>query len=184
MRVDASDVTIQLRRMSSQRWSLAFTALVAATLVPIVTGIAGSGQSPVVLALVVGLAGAAVTQPDSHVGLGVPFVAVWHWTASTGASTDGWALVVALCLFAFHTIVALMSTTPPRATIDRTSMVRWLRRGLTVALATGAVWALVQLVEQQGFAGSAIVTAAGFVVASALMVVIITYRRSGSERAA
>lgn len=179
MRLDATDVTIQLRRMSSQRWSLAFAALVTATLVPIVTGVAGSGQSPVVLALVVGLAGAAVTQPDSHVALAVPFIAVWHWTASTGASTNGWALVVALCLFAFHTIVALMSTTPPRATIDRISTVRWLRRSLLIVLATGGVWLLVVLVEERRFAGSVTVTTAGFVAATSLMVALITFRRSG-----
>lgn len=176
--IDTTDVTTQLQRMSAQRWSLAFSALVAATLVPIVTGVAGSGQSPIVLAIVVGLAGAAVTQPDSHVALAVPFVAVWHWMASTDASTTGWALVVALCLFAFHTIVALLATTPPRATIDRGSCDRWLRRSVLVVLATGAVWLLVQLVAQQRFAGSAIITAAGFVVATMLMVAMITARRS------
>jgi hypothetical protein len=181
MRVDATDVATQLRRMSPQRWSLAFAALVAAASVPIVTGIAGSGQSPVVLAVVLGLAGAATAQPDSHVGLTVPVVAVWHWTASTSASTSGWALVVALCLFSFHTIVALMSTTPPRATIDRRSSERWLRRGITVALATGAVWALVRIVDQQRVAGSAILTAAGFVVATSLMVATITSRRSAPK---
>ncbi len=178
MRVDTNDVATQLRRMSSQRWTLAFAALVAATLAPIVTGIAGSGQSPVVLAIVVGLAGAAVTQPDSHIALTVPFVAVWHWTASTSASSSGWALVVALCLFAFHAIVALMATMPARATIDRRSGARWLRRGLVVALTAGAVWLLVQVVEQQRFAGSAIVTACGFVAATTLMMAMIASRRS------
>ena len=173
MSVDAADVTDRLRRMSPQRWSLAFTAVVSATLVPIVTGIAGSGQSPIVLALVVGLAGASVTQPDSHIALTVPVVALWHWTASVDASTTGWVLVVALCLFAFHTLVALMATTPPRATVDRRSCARWLRRGMLVALATGAVWLLVVVVEQQRLAGSAIMTAAGFVAATTLMVAMI-----------
>lgn len=184
MRLDATDVTIQLRRMSSQRWSLAFAALVTATLVPIVTGVAGSGQSPVVLALVVGLAGAAVTQPDSHVALAVPFIAVWHWTASTEASTNGWALVVGICLFAFHAVVALMATTPPRATIDLRSCTTWLRRSLVVVLATVGVWLLVTLVERRQLAGSAIITATGFVVATSLMVALIAFRRSGPDRAA
>lgn len=181
--IDSADVTAHVRRMSPQRWSLAFTAVAVATLVPITTGIAGSGQSPVILAIVVGLAGASVTQPDSHVALTVPLVALWHWTASTEASTGPWALVVALCLFAFHTLVALMATTPPRATIDRRSCARWLRRSLAVALATGAVWLLVVVVDQQRLAGSALLTAAGFVLATTLMVAMINPRRSGPPTA-
>lgn len=178
MSVAASDVTDQLRRMSPQRWSFAFVAVVAATAIPIVTGIAGSGQSPIVLALVVGLAGAAVTQPDSHTALGVPVITLWHWTASTDASLDAWVLLVALLLLAFHTLVSLMATTPARATIDRESSTRWLRRGVLVAFATGTVWLIVVVVDRQRLAGSALLTAAGFVVAIVLMVAMINPRRS------
>ncbi len=178
MSVEAAELAGRLRRMSPQRWSLAFAAVVAATIVPIVTGIVGSGQSPIVLAIVVGLAGASVAQPDSHIALVVPLVAVWHWTASTDASVSGWAIVVALCLLAFHTLVALMSTTPPRATVDRRSAARWLRRSLAVAVATGVMWLLVRIVEQQRLAGNSIVTAAGLVLATTLMVAMINPRRS------
>jgi hypothetical protein len=180
--VDTADVAAQVRRMSPQRWSLAFAALVAAALVPIVTGVAGSGQSPVILAIVVGLAGASVTQPDSHVALTVPLVGAWHWTASTDASTSGWALAVAVCLFAFHTLVALMSTTPARATIDTRSVVRWLRRSVAVVAATGAVWVLVHATDRIDLAGSAVVTTIGFVAAITLMVALVTPRRTEPRR--
>ncbi len=176
--VDTTDIAVQVRKMSPQRWAMAFAAVVAAALVPIVTGLAGSGQSPVILAVVVGLAGASATQPDSHVALTVPLVGVWHWTASTDASTSGWVLVVAVCLFAFHTLVALMSTTPPRATVDTRTAVRWLRRSIVVASATGAVWALVVAVDRVDLAGSAVVTTIGFVAAITLMVALIAPRRS------
>jgi len=176
--VDTADVAAQVRRMSPQRWSLAFAAVVAAALVPIVTGVAGSGQSPVILAVVVGLAGASVTQPDSHVALTVPLVGVWHWTASTDASTSGWALAVAVCVFAFHTLVALMSTTPPRATIDTRSVVRWLRRSVVVVAATVAVWVLVNAADRVDLTGSPVVTTIGFVAAIVLMLALITPRRS------
>lgn len=178
MSVDTADVTDRLRRMSPQRWWFAFAAVATAAFVPIVTGIAGSGQSPIVLALVVGLAGASVTQPDSYVALTVPVVALWHWTASVDASTTGWVLVVALCLFSFHTLVALMATTPARATVDHRSCARWLRRGVLVTLATGAMWSVVAAVDQQRLAGSAIMTAAAFVAAAVLMVAVISNRRS------
>jgi hypothetical protein len=180
--VDAADVAAQVRRMSPQRWSLAFAAVVAATLAPIATGVAGSSQSPVILAVVAGLAGASVTQPDSQVALTVPLVTVWHWTAATDASTSGWSLAVAMCLFAFHTLVALMSTTPPRATIDPRSMVRWLRRSMLAGSATVAVWLLVAAVDRLDLAGSSIVTAVGFVAATTLMVAMIAPRRSRQER--
>lgn len=180
--VDSADVAAQVRRMSPQRWSFAFAALVAAALVPIVTGVAGSGQSPVILAVVIGLAGASVTQPDSHVALMVPIVGGWHWTASTDASTSGWALAVAVCLFAFHTLVALMSTTPPRATIDTRSVLRWLRRSIVVTSATAVVWVLVVTVDRVDLAGSAVVTTAGFVAATTLMVALIVPRRSQPSR--
>jgi hypothetical protein len=176
--MNSADVASQLRRMSPQRWFLAFAAVVSGMLVPIVTGIAGSGQSPIVLAVVVGLAGASVTRPDSHVALMVPLIAVWHWTASADASTSAWALVVALCLFVFHTLVALMSTTPPRATIDAGSVFRWLRRSVVVASATGTMWLLVVGVDQLDLAGSAIVTAIGFVAATTLLVAMIAPRRT------
>lgn len=180
--VDAADVAAQVRKMSPQRWSLAFAALVAAALVPIVTGVAGSGQSPVILAVVVGLAGAAVTQPDSHIALMVPLVGVWHWTASTDASTSGWALVVAVCLLAFHALVALMSTTPSRATVDTRSVVRWLRRSGAVVAATVTVWVLVVTVDSVDLAGNAVVTAIGFVAAITLMAALIGPRRADPRR--
>jgi len=180
--VDPTDIAVQVRKMSPQRWAMAFAAVVAAALVPIVTGLAGSGQSPVILAVVVGLAGASATQPDSHVALTVPLVGVWHWTASTDASTSGWVLVVAVCLFAFHTLVALMSTTPPRATVDTRTAVRWLGRSIVVASATGAVWALVIAVDRVDLAGSAVVTTIGFVAATTLMVALIAPRRSQPSR--
>ena len=176
--VDTADVAAQVRRMSPQRWALGFAAVVAAALVPIVTGVAGSGQSPIILAVVVGLAGASVTQPDSHVALGVPLVGFWHWTASTGASTSGWVFAVAVCAFAFHTLVALMSTTPPRATIDAGSVVRWLRRSVVIVAATVAVWVLVNAAERIDLSGSAVVTTTGFVAAIVLMLALITPRRS------
>ena len=47
---------------------------------------AGSGPSPIMLALVVGLAVASIAQPDSHVAVAIPVVVVWHWIASTGVS--------------------------------------------------------------------------------------------------
>jgi len=181
--VDAADVATQLQRMSLQRWSLAFAGLLAATLAAVTTGIAGSGQSPLVLALVVGLAGAAIAQPDSHIAIGVPVVTLWYWTASTGASTNPSSLVVAVCLFAFHTVVALMAMTPPRATIDPRSGARWLRRCLVVVLATVGVWLLVVLVGRRQLPGSATVTATGLVVATTLMVAFIASRRSGPEDA-
>jgi len=176
--IEAADVAAQVRRMSPQRWSLAFAAVLVATLVPIVTGIAGSGQSPILLAIIVGLAGASVTQPDSHVALTVPLVAVWHWTASTSAPLNAWALVVALGLLGFHTLVALMATTPSRATIDSRSVGRWLRRGALIASATGAVWLLVVGVDRLDLAGSATVTTIGLVAATTLMVAMIAPRRS------
>ncbi len=180
--VDPSDIAVRVRKMSPQRWVLTFTAVVSAALVPIVTGLAGSGQSPIILAIVMGLAGASATQPDSHLALTVPLVGVWHWTASTDASISGWALLVALCLFSFHTLVALMSTTPPRSTVDTLTAVRWLRRSIVVASATGAVWALVVAVDRIDLAGSTVVTTIGFVAATTLMVALLAPRRPQPNR--
>jgi hypothetical protein len=74
-----------------------------------------------------------------------------------------------------------MSTTPPRATIDRRSLVRWLRQSALVSLATGATWLLVVGVDRLDLAGSAMITTMGLVAATTLMVAMIAPRRSHAD---
>ena len=70
-------------------------------------------------------------------------VVVVQWLASTHDATTAWASLVALCLFVFRIVIALMALTPVTATVGRSILLRWSRRSGWIVVATIGAWALV-----------------------------------------
>ena len=160
----------QLGHVSRQRWGLIAAALIAAAAASTSTALAAGHQTSVVFALIIGLAVASVMSPDTHAATAVEVIVVWQWLASTDDPTNAWAIPTALCLFLFHTVVALMAVTPTNANVDRSMLLRWSRRSAYVVVATIGMWALVVVLHERRASGSAAVTLAGFVMLTVLMV--------------
>jgi hypothetical protein len=161
----------KLQRVSWQRWGFIAISVIAAAAASSSTAFAAGHQIFVVFALVVGFAIASAISPDTHAATAVEVIVVWQWFASTDDPTNAWAIPTALCLFVFHTAIALMALTPMTANVGRSILVRWSRRGGYAVVATIAVWALVIVLHERRAAGSAALTLAGFVALTGLIVV-------------
>ena len=164
-------------RVSRQRWALIGLAVGSAAAASISTAIA-SNQNRVIFALIVVLAAASAISPDSHIATTTEVVVVVQWLASTGGDTTGWAIGVALCLFAFHAAIALMALTPVTTSLDRSILVRWSRRSVSVVIATLAMGALVWAMNERQASGSGALTAAGL---AALAGLVLATRKSSTE---
>ena len=108
------------------------------------------------------LALAAASIPDSHTALAVEGLVVWQWLASTDDPTSAWVIPLALCLFVFHTVIALMAVTPISAVVDRSILVRWGAERVVV-VATIGVWVLAFVMDERRAPGNAALTFVGFV---------------------
>ena len=80
---------------------------------------------------------------------------------------------LAILLFVFHSVIALMAVTPINAHIRGSLLRRWLRRSGYVVAATVGVWAIVFVMDQRRATGSAVLTVVGF---ATLTVLILTMR--------
>ena len=120
---------------------------------------------------IVGFAVASVLLPDSHAATAVGAIVVLQWLATVDGTTSGWAILVALCLFVLHASVGLMALAPISATIDRSIVLRWARRSGSIVVATIAMWAVVVVMNERRAAGSAVLTAIGFISLTGLMLV-------------
>ena len=174
MSVELADAGRRFARVSPQRWSLSFAALLAAAIAPVATGLAGDSLSLFAIVLVIALAALTVVRPGADTAVAVLIAVVWYWLAAVDDTTSPWVLAVAGALFAFHTIVALLATTAPTATIDRASMRRWAVRSAPVAAAIVASWLAVVAFDRGSNPGSVWLTALALVVAAALAAALRT----------
>ena len=92
----------RLALVSAQRWVFVAIAVSSVVAASATTAVVGGGQTPIVLALLIGLAVAAAIRPDSHTALLVETIVVWQWFAGVDDTTSPGALAVAMCLFVFH----------------------------------------------------------------------------------
>ena len=158
-------------RVTHQRWALMATGVIAASAASTFTAVAADGRIGVAFATIVVFAVASVLLPDSHAATIAEAIVVLQWLLITDDTTSAWAIVVALCLFVFHAAVALMALTPITATIDRSIVLRWGRRSGSIVVATIAMWSLVLVMNERRAAGSAALTAIGFVTLTGLILV-------------
>ena len=159
------------RTITAQRWGLIAVVVAAAVAASSLTGVEAGHANGFVLTLVFGTALAATARPDLHTALMVETILVWYWFAATEDRLTPWAMPMALCLFVFHSGVALMSVAPASAIIDRTVIWRWTIRSGYVVIATMAVWLLVVVLDERQAPGSAALTGVAFVTLTGLVLV-------------
>lgn len=160
----------------AQRWALGCLAVAAAAASSVLaTGGSASGQGVAVMLLAtVAAAVVAVSASGSHIGAAVVGFLALQWVAFAGGGT-GWRLIaVAVCLFMFHGLLALMAAVPHTSVIDRRVLRSWTIRSVWVVAATVAVWALVAAFDGRLTSGSEILTLAGLAV---IVVVLVAVRR-------
>jgi hypothetical protein len=168
---ELQQVVDRLAMVSSQRSVFGALAVVAA----VAASAASAGSSGFVLVLVLGLAAAAASHPDSHAALLVEAVVVWQWVAGTHDATDPAVVAVASALFVFHTVIALMAVTPSSAVVGRVLVWRWLRRSGYVLVATGSMWLVVVVMVDRQAPGSVLLTFMAFATLAAFAVAIRTF---------
>jgi len=157
-------------RVSAQRWALIAVAVITATAASTCTALAASNPAGVALALVGMLAVASVSWPDSHAATAVEAFVVVQWLTTTDDTTTAWTIPVALCLFVFHVVIALMALTPISTTVARSILLRWSWRCGWVVAATIGMWVIVFAMAERRARGNAALTAVGFVVLAGLIV--------------
>lgn len=167
----------RLTRIPSERWILMLATVVTAGLASVVGGASGGGQSLLVTVLVVAAAIGSAVRPATHTALAVVVLVTWQWLVTTDDALSPLAVVVAICLLAFHTIVALLAATPLEAEIDPAIGRRWARRTTVVGAATIGVWAASLVMEQRQAPGSVALTLLGFVTIIALVLGLRATRR-------
>ncbi|MET0911216.1 MAG: hypothetical protein ABWZ99_17260 [Ilumatobacteraceae bacterium] len=159
--------------VSWQRWTFVAVTVLAATAASMICAFEAGHSIGVVVVLVAVLAVAAASSPDSHTALAVVGIVVWQWLASTDDVTSASAIPVALCLFAFHTVIALMAVTPISAVVDRSILLKWAERCGYVAVGTIAMWVLAFVMHERRAPGNALLTFVGFV---ALILLVVAAR--------
>ena len=98
--------------------------------------------SPPVLTIVGALVAAAFVgaRRESLHAVAALGIIVVLWMTADPAATSPWSLVLAVLLLGTHSAVALRSSVPPGAPLDRVVVRRWARRGLAVCALTGLVY--------------------------------------------
>lgn len=165
----------QLRNTSRQRWALGGTAVASAFASSAVIGLGSGDGLGWVVVFVATLAAIAAVQAGSHTALGVVAVIVLQWLGAVDDVSTPRSLAVALCLFVFHGVLALMAVTPHSATVDPAILRLWLQRSGSVAAGTVATWLVVLVFAQRDATGNAALTL-GAVVALAAGALVVRAR--------
>jgi hypothetical protein len=168
----------RVARVSAQRWFLAGAAIGSALGASLAASLAGSGGAAPVLVLVAGSSVGATARPDAPVALLTIVVVVWQWLVTTDDTLSPFAIGVASGLVVFHTLIALLDSTPPGATIERAVLLRWARRVVFSIVATAGVWGAAVLLDRRPDTGSTSLTVTGIVVAILLALALRVERRT------
>jgi len=155
-----------------QRWGLggiAVASIVVASALSTLWSTSAEGAAIMLLASAIG-AVVAISTSGSHLGAAVVAFVTLQWLAFSGGTTGPRVIGVALCLFVFHGLLALMAAVPHTAAIDGRVLRRWATRSVSVAAATGAVWGLIVVFEGRRTSGNEFLTVAGLVAIAAVLV--------------
>lgn len=158
---------IELARAASpQRWRLGFLAVTSATIAALA---AGFGIGPFLVVMVVLPAIVSAVGAGTQTSIIVIVIVVLQWLGSANDVTSPAALVIALALFAYHAVLALLAVTPHSASVSPVVLRRWVQRSAIVGGSTIALWAFVLVLEQREPPpdGALLVLALGVLIAAA-----------------
>ena len=134
------------RVVSPQRWRLGFLAVTSATVAAVA---AGFGIGPFLVLMVVIPAVISTISAGTQTAVVVVLIVVVEWLGSADDVTSPAALVIALALFVFHAILALLAVTPHSASVSPVVLRRWVQRSSFVGGSTIALWVFVLVLEQR-----------------------------------
>jgi len=160
-----------------QRWVLGAAAVASVVAASLLVGAGGASGRELAIATVVSavLATIAVGGSGTHVGSLVLAIVALEWLVFVDDETSPRAIGVAVCLYVFHSLLALMAATPHTSVIDARVLRRWAVRSVFVIATTVAVWALVVTLERRQAGGSQALTVVGLVV---VIVTVVALRRA------
>lgn len=165
-----------VRDTAPQRWALG-SAGVLAIIVALAATLIGSGQRFGLFGVViVATAAIAAIQAGSNTALLTISLAAVQWLSAADHVTTARSFVVAICLFVFHSTLALMAVTPHTAEIHPETLRRWARRGALVTAATLGVWLLAFWFERREAQANPLLTV--FALAALCAAVVLVRRRS------
>lgn len=164
---------------SLHRWVLMFVAVTSLAAPSFVIAAATPFTDTWVAYCVLVLALVVVVEPGEQLGLVMLAIVFFQWLTLDQAVTSPWSMAFAICIYVFHTSVALMAVTPHTASIQRDIQIRWTFRSLVVAAATVGVWLLVVAFERDDpSSGNVALTAMALVVLTVAVVVFQSRSRS------
>ncbi len=158
---------------SPQRWAFGIAAVGTIALALLVTLSDTDGGFGWFAGLTVVLAAAAAIQGGSHTAAVVLALVILQWMYAVDDVTTPRSLVLALCLLAFHSLLALMAVTPHSTTVHPGVLRRWAQRVMSVAAATTIVWVLVRVFEQRDAAANSQLTLLALLAAGAGIVALV-----------
>jgi hypothetical protein len=157
---------------SLQLWAFRLVAVVA----PLAALLAAAGANgrlwPAGLFIVTVLAGASAVRPDTHTGLIVVVVLVWHWLATVDGVGGPWLPLAAVCLLVFHAVIALSASVPIGGVLPMATVVQWIVRTALAASATVGMWALVAVLDGRDAPGNGLLTALALAIVAGAAVTI------------
>jgi Na+/melibiose symporter-like transporter len=170
----APDWVDEVRTGSVQRLVLGLLATIAPPgACALAVAVSPVPRSPTVALLAIGLlALMSAMQPDGHLPLVTIVVAAGYWIAVVPDHASPWSMALAMLLYVFHTLTALMATTPRSAAIDRATLWRYAARSGAIALVLVGTWAVVELFSGRHAPGNPVLTGAAVVVIIAAAVAV------------
>ena len=168
----------RMRAVSRQRWILVTVAFVTAVAASETANLAAPDGSILLVVLVAGFALTAVVEPDAHHATWAVALVVVQWALEVDDVTTAAAVVAAVLLFVFHSLVALMALAPANVTLQPAVIRRWAERSAAVVGGTLAMWGLVVAFDRWRVPGGAALTLGGFAVLAigAVALVVRSYR--------
>jgi hypothetical protein len=139
----------QLLDLSRSQQVLRLLVLLGPVVALLASGPAGHWPPWYVVLVVVGLAAAAATAPESPVaGAGILAVLVW-WAAGLDDGLHPAVLVAAAALLVGHVAAVLTSYGPGEMPVDAALVLRWVGRALLVLVPVPLVWWLARALRDQ-----------------------------------
>lgn len=161
----------EIHTVSRQRWTFAVITF-ASPLLAVVAASAASGSVTRWFVVVIAAASAmTAARPDSHNAIVPIGLVVWMWISTVDDPLSPWSMLASTSLLLAHATPALMSITPHDATIDRTTVRRWMLRVGAMACVVVTTWTVAVGLDRRNADGNVtlLALALGSVVAATVL---------------
>lgn len=162
----------------AQQRLLAAAVPVAVTAFLAAATAAGAGLAVWPVAVTVLLAVLAAAAPGSAAPLVLLLWLGGYWLLGVAGPVSPWTVLAAAAVLVVHVASGLAAHGPAGLVLDRATLVRWLRRGVAVGVATLLVWVVCAALARGGPPGGRLLS--GTALAVVALVAAAAARRTGS----